>query len=180
MKYLNRNLVELGEQHWGPDPTAGKTSAGDLGVGGRWDHHFSLAGRPHFQRYFPHIILNSLTHHQPLSQVALVKQAASKVTDCVTKIATEHRYHLLWSWKDDWWILICSFFEYQICMGTSFFYPSWMGPRESLRSSNSINFRELHSSVSKVGKAVDRNFVADFDSTAREEVCIASLIWSNI
>jgi len=30
--------------------------------------------------------------------------------------------------------------------------------------------RELHSSVSKVGKAVDRNFVADFDSTAREEV----------
>jgi len=53
-------------------------------------------------------------------QVALVKQAASKVTDCVTKIATEHR--------------------------------------------------ELHSSVSKVGKAVDRNFVADFDSTAREEV----------
>ena len=31
-------------------------------------------------------------------------------------------------------------------------------------------FRELHSSVSKVGKAVDRNFVADFDSTAREEV----------
>lgn len=53
-------------------------------------------------------------------QAALVKQAASKVTDCVTKIATDHR--------------------------------------------------ELHSSVSKVGKAVDRNFVADFDSTAREEV----------
>ena len=25
--------------------------------------------------------------------------------------------------------------------------------------------------MSKVGKAVDRNFVADFDSTAREEVC---------
>ena len=33
-----------------------------------------------------------------------------------------------------------------------------------------LSFRELHSSVSKVGKAVDRNFVADFDSTAREEV----------
>jgi len=53
-------------------------------------------------------------------QVALVKQAANKVTDCVNKLATEHR--------------------------------------------------ELHSSVSKVGKAVDRNFVPDFDSTAREEV----------
>jgi len=53
-------------------------------------------------------------------QIALVKQAASQITDCVTKIATEHR--------------------------------------------------ELHSTVSRVGKAVDRNFVADFDSTSREEV----------
>ena len=30
--------------------------------------------------------------------------------------------------------------------------------------------RDLHSSVSKVGKAIDRNFVADFDCTSREEV----------
>merc|ERR1711892_303347 len=30
--------------------------------------------------------------------------------------------------------------------------------------------RDLHSSVSKVGKAIDRNFVADFDSTSREDV----------
>ncbi len=30
--------------------------------------------------------------------------------------------------------------------------------------------RELHSSVSKVGKAIDRSFVADYDSTSREEV----------
>ena len=39
-----------------------------------------------------------------------------------------------------------------------------------------INFRvasdhrELHSSVSKVGKAIDRSFVADYDSTSREDV----------
>ncbi len=31
-------------------------------------------------------------------------------------------------------------------------------------------FRELHSTVSKVGKAIDRNFVSDFDSTSREDV----------
>ncbi|CAB0019268.1 unnamed protein product [Nesidiocoris tenuis] len=30
--------------------------------------------------------------------------------------------------------------------------------------------RDLHSTVSKVGKAIDRNFVADFSSTSREEV----------
>jgi len=30
--------------------------------------------------------------------------------------------------------------------------------------------RDLHSAVSKVGKAIDRNFVADFDSTSREDV----------
>jgi len=30
--------------------------------------------------------------------------------------------------------------------------------------------RDLHSTVSKVGKAIDRNFVSDFDSTSREEV----------
>lgn len=30
--------------------------------------------------------------------------------------------------------------------------------------------RDLHSSVSKVGKAIDRNFVSDFDCTSREDV----------
>jgi hypothetical protein len=30
--------------------------------------------------------------------------------------------------------------------------------------------RDLHSTVSKVGKAIDRNFVSDFDSTSREDV----------
>lgn len=30
--------------------------------------------------------------------------------------------------------------------------------------------RELHGSVSKVGKAIDRNFTADFASTSREDV----------
>ena len=30
--------------------------------------------------------------------------------------------------------------------------------------------RELHSTVSKVGKAIDRNFIADFASTSREDV----------
>lgn len=30
--------------------------------------------------------------------------------------------------------------------------------------------RELHSSVSKVGKAIDRSFVTDYDSTSRENV----------
>jgi hypothetical protein len=30
--------------------------------------------------------------------------------------------------------------------------------------------RELHSSVSKVGKAIDRSFVADYDSTSRDDV----------
>jgi len=30
--------------------------------------------------------------------------------------------------------------------------------------------RDLHSAVSKVGKAIDRNFVSDFDSTSREDV----------
>lgn len=30
--------------------------------------------------------------------------------------------------------------------------------------------RDLHSSVSKVGKAIDRNFVTDYDSTSREDV----------
>ena len=69
-----------------------------------------------------------------------MKQAASKVTDCVTKIATEHR---------------CVAYSLVDCQGKNHDY---------------LLFRELHSSVSKVGKAVDRNFVADFDSTAREEV----------
>lgn len=30
--------------------------------------------------------------------------------------------------------------------------------------------RDLHSTVSKVGKAIDRNFVSDFASTSREDV----------
>lgn len=30
--------------------------------------------------------------------------------------------------------------------------------------------RDLHSSVSKVGKAIDRNFVTDYDSTSREDI----------
>jgi len=52
--------------------------------------------------------------------IALVKQASQKVSEGVTKIATDHR--------------------------------------------------DLHSTVSKVGKAIDRNFVPDFDSTSREDV----------
>ena len=44
--------------------------------------------------------------------------------------------------------------------------------REVNRSVTSIatEHRDLHSSVSKVGKAIDRNFVSDFDSTSREDV----------
>ncbi len=34
--------------------------------------------------------------------------------------------------------------------------------------------RDMHSSVSKVGKAIDRNFVTDFDSTSREGVFAGS------
>ena len=30
--------------------------------------------------------------------------------------------------------------------------------------------RDLHSSVSKVGKAIDRNFVSDYDSTSRNDI----------
>ena len=30
--------------------------------------------------------------------------------------------------------------------------------------------RDLHSSVSKIGKAIDRSFVADYDSTSRDDV----------
>lgn len=29
--------------------------------------------------------------------------------------------------------------------------------------------RDLHSTVSKVGKAIDRNFIADFSATSRED-----------
>ena len=76
-----------------------------------------------------------------------MKQAASKVTDCVTKIATEHR---------------CVAYSLVDCQGKD--HDCQRNDRDYLL------FRELHSSVSKVGKAVDRNFVADFDSTAREEV----------
>jgi hypothetical protein len=44
--------------------------------------------------------------------------------------------------------------------------------REVNKSVTSIatEHRDLHSSVSKVGKAIDRNFVSDFDSTSREDV----------
>lgn len=34
--------------------------------------------------------------------------------------------------------------------------------------------RDLHSSVSKVGKAVDRNFVSDYDSTSRDDIFTSS------
>lgn len=34
--------------------------------------------------------------------------------------------------------------------------------------------REVHSAVSKVGKAIDRNFTADFASTSREDVFAGS------
>ena len=30
--------------------------------------------------------------------------------------------------------------------------------------------RDLHSSISRVGKTIDRNFVADYDSTSRDDV----------
>ena len=30
--------------------------------------------------------------------------------------------------------------------------------------------RDLHSSVSKIGKSIDRSFVADYDSTSRDDV----------
>ena len=118
------------------------------------------------------IIHNILTHCQPLSQVALVKQAASKVTDCVTKIATEHRSLFTSTVKMARRLrkLSCSIFEghisyFLLCKRDS-------GEVETFVSLRQVPFfRELHSSVSKVGKAVDRNFVADFDSTAREEVC---------
>jgi len=33
-----------------------------------------------------------------------------------------------------------------------------------------VEHRDLHSSVSKVGKTIDRNFVADYDCTSREDV----------
>lgn len=31
--------------------------------------------------------------------------------------------------------------------------------------------RELHGAVSKVGKAIDRNFLADFTATSRSDLC---------
>ena len=34
----------------------------------------------------------------------------------------------------------------------------------------SAEHRDLHSSVSKVGKVIDRNFIADYDSTSRADV----------
>ena len=61
-------------------------------------------------------------------------------------------------------------------MGTSYFLSKINESLGKFTPVFSINFRELHSSVSKVGKAVDRNFVADFDSTAREEVCKSDMV----
>ena len=109
-----------------------------------------------------------------------MKQAASKVTDCVTKIATEHRSLFTSTLKMARRLgigmnvnnvnLTCSIFEGQVfclllCKRDSWNIQTFVSLRQL------PFFRELHSSVSKVGKAVDRNFVADFDSTAREEVC---------
>jgi len=53
-------------------------------------------------------------------QQAVLKEVSRKVSECVGRVATDHR--------------------------------------------------DLHSTVSKVGKAIDRNFVADFDSTSRDDV----------
>ena len=67
---------------------------------------------------------------------------------------------------------ICPIFVYLICYFLSKINESTGEVHASvILSEHEYQFRELHSSVSKVGKAVDRNFVADFDSTAREEVC---------
>ena len=52
---------ELGEQYWGPDSTVGKASEGDLGVRGRRNHHFSLAGSPHFHFCFSSMLFLSQT-----------------------------------------------------------------------------------------------------------------------
>ena len=41
--------------------------------------------------------------------------------------------------------------------------------QEAAKSASTAH-REIHSSVSKVGKAIDRNFVTDYDSTSRPEV----------
>ena len=41
--------------------------------------------------------------------------------------------------------------------------------RDTLNKVSSAH-RELHSSVSKVGKTIDRNFVTDYDATSREDV----------
>ena len=53
-------------------------------------------------------------------QTAILMQSSQKISECVSRLATDHR--------------------------------------------------DLHSTVSKVGKAIDRNFVADFDSTSRDDV----------
>ena len=180
MKYLNRNLVELGEQHWGPDPTAGKTSAGDLWVGGRWDHHFSLAGRPYFQLILPSYyswIINS----SPTSFSGCLGEASSEQGDRLCH-QNCNRTQVSSTLKLEWQLINFNMLVLWISHlhGTFLFSIQHKWVPGKVHACLSINFRELHSSVSKVGKAVDRNFVADFDSTAREEVCIASLIWSNI
>eukprot|EP00095_Tigriopus_kingsejongensis_P010808 maker-scaffold385_size188773-snap-gene-0.22 protein:Tk10808 transcript:maker-scaffold385_size188773-snap-gene-0.22-mRNA-1 annotation:"rmd5-like protein a" len=43
------------------------------------------------------------------------------------------------------------------------------GLNEVVNSFASVH-RDLHSSVSKVGKAIDRNFVTDYDSTSRDDI----------
>lgn len=45
-----------------------------------------------------------------------------------------------------------------------------MGKAKEVVGRLATEHRELHSTVSKVGKAIDRNFVSDFASTSREDV----------
>ncbi|XP_044259857.1 E3 ubiquitin-protein ligase RMND5A [Tribolium madens] len=48
-----------------------------------------------------------------------------------------------------------------------------MGKVKETVSRLTTDHRDLHSTVSKVGKAIDRNFIADFAATSREEVFAA-------
>jgi hypothetical protein len=49
-----------------------------------------------------------------------------------------------------------------------------MGKVKETVSRLTTDHRDLHSTVSKVGKAIDRNFVADFAATSREDVFASS------
>lgn len=49
-----------------------------------------------------------------------------------------------------------------------------MGKIKETVSRLATDHRDLHGTVSKVGKAIDRNFVADFAATSREDVFAAS------